>query len=85
MPKEAPLYDGIVKITQEGMHSAKITIRAPFMRELGWRKGDTMHMRVVDGALVVRKLDDIIEAGTLVLTPRDRDAVSVTDPASPRV
>lgn len=77
--KQTPLYDGFTKITGEG-NSAKVTIRKPFMAALGLRLGDTVQVRLVDGALVIRSVQSMLDEINREFAPRDRAAVAAADP-----
>ncbi len=67
------LYDGIQQISRNG-NSCSIHIRRPFLDALDLRQGDVVRVRVVDGALVIRPLKQILNAGAAALEDRDRTA-----------
>lgn len=69
-----PLYDGFCQIGSAGQ-SLKLTIRKPFAHELGLRVGDTVMCRIVDGALIVRPVKQLIEDVSRAFELRDEDAV----------
>lgn len=82
MPKDTvPIYDGFTKITSEG-NSAKVTIRRPFLDALGWRRGDVVLCRVVDGALVIRPVKELIQGVSDALVIRDELAVAAAKPSA---
>lgn len=78
MEKETyPVYDGLAKLHSSG-RSVTLTIRRPFCRSLGFREGMTVLCRIVDGALVVRPFQTVVEEGMKALEERDAAAVEVT-------
>lgn len=79
LKRSVPTYDGFTKITGEG-NSAKVTIRRPYLQVLNWRKGDTVICRVVDDALVIRKVNQLLEQVSRQMEDRDREAARATSP-----
>jgi antitoxin component of MazEF toxin-antitoxin module len=74
--RQPPLYNGIVQLGKEG-NSVKLTVRRQFLDALGWNVGTVVRCSIVNGALVVRGIDEVIKAGEAAMKEMDEESVEL--------